>query len=129
MAMPKGTKKCKYCGKRKPLGKFGKDKPYCKTCHRLYFKHFVTSGRHVAKEERERLLKEDWLKTEECRKALRNMINNYPDEFKKFRKYLRWLGNSVSGRRKADMTPECRRYYYNTGKYMLETMIEVYQNE
>ena len=124
--MPKGTKKCKYCGKRKPVGKFGKDKPYCKTCHRLYFKHLKTAGRHAVHSEREQLLKRSWLKTEQSRRAIRNMIENYPEEFKIFRKYLRYMSNSVSGRKKADMTAECRRYYYKTGKMMCQSLVEEY---
>jgi hypothetical protein len=131
--MNKGHR-CKYCGKRKPKSLMCKSKKvdsythrYCKTCYRLYIKHF-SSGGHARWVERKRLCLEPQLKTEQCKRAIINMVNNYPHIFKEFRRFIRWTSGYVKGK-EYPLTETERRYWYQRGMRMIKMYIEVYEGK
>ncbi len=84
-------KRCAFCEKVKAMRYFGKNKPYCLSCFRLYMKH-MRCGKMACHSEREMLMQYQYFHNKKNRDALRNIISN-PVALKKFRKLLRNYDN------------------------------------
>lgn len=123
-------KTCCICHRQKAVSWFGKKKgkvkPYCKTCWREYIKH-LGSKDNPNYTERRAFVKWKELHTKENLSAFRNMRDNYPEQFKKFRKYLRWTQGSLSGGLRNDSveTP-AKTYYLKRGRYLARCLLKTY---
>lgn len=123
-------KRCKICKKEKAASYFGKKKgkirPYCRTCWREYIKP-LGSKDNPNHTERKAFLKWDELHSQKNRSAIRNMRDNYPDQFKQFRKYLRWTQGSVAGGLRNDsVNVPAKTYYLKRGRYLIRCLLQTY---
>ena len=85
--MPKNTKKCQWCGIRKNIKHFGKDKDYCKSCWYIYLKNFKPKERKI-------LLVSNILKDNKERIRI---LQKYPKHFKQFRYWVKKIPTDQQG--------------------------------